>query len=82
LDYKIYNFSGRHVKNRTKSLMVLIGSNSILLSGMLGRQLKEEEEQENREAVCMVEELPFSQESMDLAFGNCLRLIFVSKQLR
>ena len=63
--------------------MVLIGSNSILLSGMLGRQLKEEEEEEeNREAVCMVEELPFSQESMDLAFGNCFRLIFVSKQLR
>ena len=28
--------------------------------------------EENGEAVCMVEELPFSQDTMDLAFWNCL----------
>ena len=51
--------------------------------------------EKNGEAVCMVEEVPFSQDTMDLAFGNCLflffilllknsvpRFIFVSKQLR
>ena len=47
--------------------------------------------EENGEAVCMVEELPFSQDTMDLAFGKrlfsffcllkngVLRFIFVSR---
>ena len=33
--------------------------------------------EENGEAVCMVEELPFSQDTMDLAFGNCLFFLFL-----
>ena len=27
--------------------------------------------EENRKAVCMVEEIPFSQDTIDLAFENC-----------
>ena len=34
--------------------------------------------EENGEAVCMVEELPFSQDTMDLTFGKCLFYFFVS----
>ena len=30
----------------------------------------------------MVEELLFSEDTMDLAFAKCFRLIFVSKQVR
>jgi len=32
--------------------------------------------EENVEAVCIVEELPFLQDAMDLAFGNCLLSFF------
>ena len=38
--------------------------------------------EENGEALCMVEELLFSQDTMDLVFAKCFRVIFVSKQVR
>ena len=36
--------------------------------------------EENVEAVCIVEELPFLQDTMYLAFGNCFFFLFLTAE--